>query len=78
MSPELSTGIVAEDLRKGLDETGFVEGRNDLAVDFRFAYNDNTRLRNWRPKAGAPSSGSTDNVRFTPESRHPRLAGDVR
>ena len=41
--PELSTGIVAA-FRKGLDETGFVEGRN-VAVDFRFAYNDNARLR---------------------------------
>jgi putative ABC transport system substrate-binding protein len=41
--PELSTGIVAA-FRKGLNETGFVEGRN-VAVDFRFAYNDNARLQ---------------------------------
>ncbi len=40
--PELSTGIVAA-FRKGLSETGFVEGRN-VAVEFRFAYNDNARL----------------------------------
>jgi len=40
--PELSTGIVAA-FRKGLGETGFAEGRN-VAVEFRFAYNDNARL----------------------------------
>jgi putative tryptophan/tyrosine transport system substrate-binding protein len=40
--PELSTGIVAA-FRKGLGEAGFVEGRN-VAVEFRFAYNDNARL----------------------------------
>jgi putative ABC transport system substrate-binding protein len=41
-APELSTGIVAA-FRKGLGETGFVEGRN-VMVEFRFAYNDNARL----------------------------------
>jgi putative tryptophan/tyrosine transport system substrate-binding protein len=41
-APELSTGIVAA-FRKGLGETGFVEGRN-VVVEFRFAYNDNARL----------------------------------
>src|SRR5262249_61893167 len=41
-SPELSTGIVAA-FRKGLGETGFAEGRN-VAVEFRFGYNDNARL----------------------------------
>jgi ABC-type uncharacterized transport system substrate-binding protein len=40
--PELSVGIVAA-FRKGLAETGFVEGRN-MAVEFRFAYNDTARL----------------------------------
>jgi putative ABC transport system substrate-binding protein len=40
--PELSMGIVAA-FRKGLGEAGFVEGRN-VMVEFRFAYNDNTRL----------------------------------
>jgi putative ABC transport system substrate-binding protein len=39
-TPELSTGVVTA-FRKGLGETGFVEGRN-VAVEFRFAYNDNT------------------------------------
>src|SRR5262249_28588795 len=41
-SPELSTGIVAA-FRKGLGETGFVEGRN-VAIEFRFGYNENDRL----------------------------------
>jgi len=41
-TPELSAGVVAA-FRKGLGETGFVEGRN-VAVEFRFAYNDNTRV----------------------------------
>src|SRR5262249_8436689 len=40
--PELSTGIVAA-FRKGLNEAGFIEGRN-VTVEFRFAYNDNARL----------------------------------
>ena len=39
---ELSTGIVAA-FRKGLNEAGFIEGRN-VTVEFRFAYNDNARL----------------------------------
>src|SRR5262249_17596527 len=42
--PELSAGVVAA-FRKGLNETGFIEGRN-VTVEFRFAYNDNARLRN--------------------------------
>jgi len=41
-TPELSTGVVAA-FRKGLGESGFTEGRN-VAVEFRFAYNDNVRL----------------------------------
>jgi putative tryptophan/tyrosine transport system substrate-binding protein len=45
-APELSTGIVAA-FRKGLDETGFVEGRN-VAVDFRFAM-ITLGCGNWRP-----------------------------
>jgi len=40
--PELSTGVVAA-FRKGLNETGFIEGRS-VTVEFRFAYNDNARL----------------------------------
>jgi putative tryptophan/tyrosine transport system substrate-binding protein len=40
--PELSTGIVAA-FRKGLNETGFIEGRN-VTIEFRFGYNDNARL----------------------------------
>src|SRR5262249_29176772 len=40
--PELSAGVVAA-FRKGLNETGFIEGRN-ATVEFRFAYNDNARL----------------------------------
>jgi len=41
-APELSAGVVAA-VRKGLGESGFTEGRN-VTVEFRFAYNDNTRL----------------------------------
>src|SRR5262245_57063543 len=41
-APELSTGVVAA-FRKGLNETGFVEGRN-VTVEYRFGYNDNARL----------------------------------
>jgi putative tryptophan/tyrosine transport system substrate-binding protein len=41
-APELSAGIVAA-FRKGLSETGFVEGRN-VTIEFRFGYNDNARL----------------------------------
>src|SRR5262249_24774247 len=40
--PELSAGVVAA-FRKGLNETGFIEGRN-VTVEFRFAYNENARL----------------------------------
>ena len=40
--PELSAGMVAA-FRDGLGEAGFVEGRN-VTVEFRFAYNDNSRL----------------------------------
>jgi putative tryptophan/tyrosine transport system substrate-binding protein len=40
--PELSAGIVAA-FRKGLNETGFVEGRN-VTIEFRFGYNDKARL----------------------------------
>jgi putative tryptophan/tyrosine transport system substrate-binding protein len=40
--PELSTGVVAA-VRNGLADAGFVEGRN-LSMEFRFAYNDNSRL----------------------------------
>ena len=40
--PELSAGVVAA-FRKGLNETGLMEGRN-VTVEYRFAYNDNARL----------------------------------
>jgi putative ABC transport system substrate-binding protein len=40
--PELSTAIVKA-FRQGLGEAGFVEGSN-VAIEFRFAYNDNDRL----------------------------------
>jgi putative ABC transport system substrate-binding protein len=41
-SPEVTPSLVAG-FRKGLGETGYVEGRN-VAVEFRWAYNDNDRL----------------------------------
>src|SRR4051812_50221078 len=53
--PELSVGIVAA-FRKGLAETGFVEGRN-MAVEFRFAYNDTARLRGIGARLGGHKRG---------------------
>src|SRR5262245_3807567 len=40
--PELSTGVVAA-VRNGLNEAGFIEGRN-VSIEFRFAHNDNSKL----------------------------------
>jgi putative tryptophan/tyrosine transport system substrate-binding protein len=41
-SPEPNAHLVAV-FRKGLDETGFVEGRN-VAIEYRWAHNFNDRL----------------------------------
>src|SRR4051812_35064264 len=40
--PELSTNLIAA-FRKGMSESGFVEGRN-VAIEYRFANNDVGRL----------------------------------
>jgi putative ABC transport system substrate-binding protein len=40
--PEMRKSLVGE-FRKGLSETGYVEGRN-LAIEYRFAYNQFDRL----------------------------------
>src|SRR6516164_7364428 len=41
-SPEATANLVAA-FRKGLDEAGYVEGRN-VAIEFRWAHNDTDRL----------------------------------
>src|SRR6516165_8822106 len=41
-SPEAAANLVAA-FRKGLDEAGYVEGRN-VAIEFRWAHNDTDRL----------------------------------
>ena len=41
-SPEVAPNLVAG-FRKGLSETGYVDGRN-VAIEFRWAHNDNARL----------------------------------
>jgi putative ABC transport system substrate-binding protein len=41
-SPEQTAALVAA-FRKGLGETGFVEGRN-VAIEYRYAYNEPDRL----------------------------------
>ena len=66
--PELSTGIVAA-FRKGLNETGFVEGRN-VTIEFRFGYNDNARL----PELTADLVGRRVAVIATPGSTPSALA----
>jgi putative ABC transport system substrate-binding protein len=44
-SQEGATAVVAA-FREGLNESGFVEGRN-VAVEYRFARNESARLREW-------------------------------
>ena len=41
-SPEVTPSLVAG-FRRGLNETGFVDGRN-VTIEFRWGQNDNTRL----------------------------------
>ena len=42
-SPEVTPSLVAG-FRKGLNDIGFIDGRN-VTIDFRFAYYDNDRLK---------------------------------
>jgi putative ABC transport system substrate-binding protein len=69
--PELSTGIVAA-FRNGLNETGFIEGRN-VAIEFRFAYNDNSRLS----ELAADLAGRRVAVIVTPGSTPSALAAQA-
>jgi putative ABC transport system substrate-binding protein len=46
-SQEFEAALLTE-WRKGLDETGYVGGRNVL-FEYRFADGQNDRLRRWRP-----------------------------
>ena len=45
-SPEPNAHLVAA-FRKGLDETGYVEGRN-VAIEYRWAHNLMIGCRNWQ------------------------------
>ena len=67
-TPELSTATVAA-FRKGLGETGFIEGRN-ATIEFRFAYNDYARL----PELAADLVGRRVAVIATPASTPAALA----
>jgi putative tryptophan/tyrosine transport system substrate-binding protein len=66
--PELSAGIVAA-FRKGLNETGFLEGRN-VTIEFRFGYNDIAQL----PKLAADLVDRRVAVIATPGSTPSALA----
>jgi putative ABC transport system substrate-binding protein len=45
--PEASAHLVAA-FRKGLSETGYVEGQN-VAIEYRWTRNEFDRCRNWWP-----------------------------
>jgi putative ABC transport system substrate-binding protein len=45
--PDASTDLLVA-LRKGLKETGYVEGQN-LTIEYRWAENQQERLSVWRP-----------------------------
>ena len=51
-SPETSTHLVAA-FRKGLGETGYIEGRN-VAIDFRFAEGPVRPVARARGRSGSP------------------------
>jgi putative ABC transport system substrate-binding protein len=67
-SPEVTPSLVAG-FRRGLSETGFIDGRN-MTIEFRWAYNDNNRL----PELAAELVSRRVDVIVTPNNARAALA----